>query len=257
MDEIISSIYESANFPGLDTLSKIVQKQHPNITKSYIKKWYLNQLEIQLLHNQQRTKASGHIVAFSENEMWNIDIFDLSKHWDENGNMKYIFACVDVFTRKLYAEPMTSKDGDNCAGVLQSIIMEHKVKPRTILCDSDAAYSSKAFKQVLEENEIKLNQVVVGDHNAMGIRHNMAMRLKLIFNKLFIGNKNKKWVYKLQQVVTSYKNTEHSSIGGLKPNQAQDKQYFDMLFKKFIDKFDQFKIDTLIINCTLYNFLNT
>ena len=43
MDEIISSIYESANFPGLDTLSKIVQKQHPNITKSYIKKWYLNQ----------------------------------------------------------------------------------------------------------------------------------------------------------------------------------------------------------------------
>jgi hypothetical protein len=68
----------------LETLSKIVQKQHPIITKSYIKKWYLNQLEIQLLHNQQRTKASGHIVAFSENEMWNIDIFDLSKHWAEN-----------------------------------------------------------------------------------------------------------------------------------------------------------------------------
>ena len=86
MDEIISSIFESANFTGLDTLSKRVQKQHPNITKSYIKKWYLNQLEIQLLHNQQLTKASGHIVAFSENEMWNIDRFDLSKHWAENGN---------------------------------------------------------------------------------------------------------------------------------------------------------------------------
>ena len=40
----------------------------------------------------------------------------------------------------------------------------------------------------------------------------------------------KKWVYKLQQVVTTYNNTEHSSIVGLKPNEAQDQQYFDMRF---------------------------
>ena len=46
----------------------------------------------------------------------------------------------------------------------------------------------------------------------------------------------KKRVYKLQQVVTSYNNTEHSSIGGLKPNQAQDKQYFDMLFNLNLQK---------------------
>jgi hypothetical protein len=58
--------------------------------------------------------------------MWKIVKFDLSKHWDENGNMKYIFSCVDEFTRKLLAEPMTSKDGENCAGVLQSIIMDTK-----------------------------------------------------------------------------------------------------------------------------------
>jgi hypothetical protein len=39
-----------------------------------------------------------HIVAFSENEMWNIDIFDLSKHWDENGNMKLIGELVKAHT---------------------------------------------------------------------------------------------------------------------------------------------------------------
>ena len=131
MDELIASIYESANFPGVDKLIKIVQQQQNNISKSYITKWYNNQLEVQLLHAQHKSKSSGHIVAFSENEMWNIDIFDSSKHWNENGNMKYIFACVDIFTRKLYAEPMQFKDGESCAGALQSIIMEHKHKPRT------------------------------------------------------------------------------------------------------------------------------
>jgi len=102
--------------------------------------------------------------------------------------MKYIFACVDIFTRKLYAEPMMFKDGEHCAGALQSIIMEHKHTPRTFICDSDAAYSSKAFKDVLNENKTSLNQVVVGDHNALGIIDNMAKRLKFIFIKMFIRN---------------------------------------------------------------------
>jgi len=47
MDELISSIYESANFPGVDKLIKLVHQQHKDISKSYITKWYKNQLEVQ------------------------------------------------------------------------------------------------------------------------------------------------------------------------------------------------------------------
>jgi hypothetical protein len=222
MDAIIAGIYEASNFPGVATLIKLVQKTNPTISKIYIKKWYNNQLEIQLLHKQQSTKSSGHVVAFIKNEMWNVDIYDLSKYNLENGKMKYIFACVDVFTRKAYAEPMTLKNGENCAGALQSIIMEHKVHPRVILCDSDAAYFSKAFEEVLDANKIVLNNVVVNDHKAMGIIDNFAARLKLIFSKLFIRNKNHRWANKLQTVINTYNNTPHSSIGNLTPNDAQD-----------------------------------
>jgi len=37
MDGIIEDIYESKNYPGVDTLTKYVQKERPDITKSYIK----------------------------------------------------------------------------------------------------------------------------------------------------------------------------------------------------------------------------
>ena len=84
-------------------LIKLVKKDHPGIKSTYIKKWYANQLEIQLLHQQQKQDDSGHITAFQPNEMWNIDIFDLSKHWEYNREQKYIFAVVDVFTRTAYA----------------------------------------------------------------------------------------------------------------------------------------------------------
>ena len=117
-DAIIADTYEKNNFPGRDALIKLVQKDNPGITSGYIKKWYDNQLEIQLLHKQQKQDDAGHITAFVGNEMWNVDIFDLSKHWEHNRGQKYIFAAVDVFTRKAYAEPMTAKDGDSCAGAL-------------------------------------------------------------------------------------------------------------------------------------------
>ena len=47
MDSLIESVYEKSNFPGVDTLAKLVQKQNPGISKLHIKKWYNNQLEIQ------------------------------------------------------------------------------------------------------------------------------------------------------------------------------------------------------------------
>ena len=51
---------------------------------------------------------------------------DLSMHCQDNRGMTYIFVAVDVLTRKPYVEPMANKDGDNCAGALMSIFMEHK-----------------------------------------------------------------------------------------------------------------------------------
>ena len=152
MDAIIERIYEESNFPGLATLTKLVQQKNPSITKAYIKKWHATQLDVQLLHEQQKKQPSGHVVAWGKNERWNIDIYDLSKYASENGKMRYIFAVVDVFTRKAYAEPMMMKDGASCAGALQSIIMEHKIKPKLIISDSDAAYFSKDFQAVLIKN---------------------------------------------------------------------------------------------------------
>ena len=146
--------------------------------------------------------------------------------------MKYIFAVVDVFTRKAYAEPMTNKDGDSCAGALQSIIMEHKVKPRMLLSDSDAAYTSASFKEVLEKNDIAMDNVVVGDHNAMGIIDNFAKWLKFIFTKGEVRtNRIQRCAHRLQQVVAEYNKKEHKGIGELTPNQAGQEENKELIVK--------------------------
>ena len=43
-------------------------------------------------------------------------------------------------------------------------------------------------------------------------------------------------MYKLQQVVNTYNDSPHSSLGGLTPNEAQHEKYHDMLFELNIEK---------------------
>ena len=138
---------------------------------------------------------------------------------------------VDVFTRKAYAEPMQTKDSDAVGATLQSMIMEHKLKPRVIISDSDPAYFGKTFQQVLDENGILLDTVTVGDHNAFGIVDNFAKRLKLIFAKQFIKTKNTKCVNTLQSVIKKYNNTPHSSIGKLTPNEAEKEENYPTILE--------------------------
>ena len=143
---LIDKIYSDNNYPGLSKLISLVQKNEPSISKQKIKKWYDSQLEIQLLHDKQKTNpSSGHITALLEDELWTIDIFDLSKYKAENNNFRYIFAAIDTFTRKAYCEPTQTKDSDTIGATLLSIILEHKHSPRVLLTDNDSAYGGKTF----------------------------------------------------------------------------------------------------------------
>jgi len=66
---LIDRIYEANNYPGLSKLVTLVKKVNPSITPKQIKQWFDVQLEIQLLHKQEKKEASGHIVADVKNEI--------------------------------------------------------------------------------------------------------------------------------------------------------------------------------------------
>ena len=50
------------------------------------------------------------MVAYFLNELWLMDIFDLSRYYLNNNNYKYILWCIDVVSRKAFVQPMLSKN---------------------------------------------------------------------------------------------------------------------------------------------------
>jgi len=130
LNSIIEEYYEKSNYAGLDKLYKLIKKSNSpkgnsvEITKSDVKTFLENQEQEQILKQSRKPIDQGHITAFQENEETQIDIYDLSKYSGSNRNYKYIFAMVDVFTRKLYALPMKDKSIKSTTESLNYIITE-------------------------------------------------------------------------------------------------------------------------------------
>ena len=103
MEEIILEYYNEYNFPSASKLYQILRKNNIDVKVQDVRDFVARQVDNQLLKvNPEFKKHQGHITSFIPNEVWQIDLFDLSKYNTTNNSYKWIFACVDVFTRRAY-----------------------------------------------------------------------------------------------------------------------------------------------------------
>ena len=236
MNELIAQIYEENDFPVYAKLFKLVQKVKPNIRGETIKKFLDTQASEQIFKTQKTKSAGGHIVAFSKNEVWQIDLYDIHTWEKYNDGMYFMFSCVDVFTRKLWVEPLESKSKEDVTNALMKVVLQAKDTPQVIMSDNESAFKSDTFQDFLFKHKIALDMNVVNDHNALGIIDNMAKRLKKTLGIYRNRYNNPRWVDYINKIVKTYNNSEHSAIDNITPAQAYSGMYEDEIFGINLEK---------------------
>ena len=92
---------------GLTELYKRAKIQNNNIklkdVKEFLKNKYTSQIHKPLPNRHMHFFP---ITANKENDIIQIDLMDVSNISTKNKNYKYIFVCVDVYSRKGYAIPI-------------------------------------------------------------------------------------------------------------------------------------------------------
>jgi hypothetical protein len=174
----------------------------------------------QLTKVQHQKPTDGHVVALVPNELWLMDIFDMSRYMYSNKYYRYILCAIDVFTRKVYAEAMLLKDTETVTKTFQHMLNNSHVKPDSILADQDGAFLKDEFLNLLDKDKIALNLNAHKDHKVLGIIDNFAKRLKYIFTQTFLRTKSTSWINKLYNIIRVYNNQEHSALNGVAPNDA-------------------------------------
>ena len=217
----MEEIYENNLYPNLDEFYKILKKEGLSFTKKQVKD-FLDKREEQQLTKETKTKKQdmGHIVAYFENQIWQLDIYILQKYVKNNKGYRDILACVDVFTRKAYCVPMKSKDIDDVTSAFTKILKHGS--PQVLISDSDSSFLGEKFQTLLKKYDVNHDVVPVGDHMSLGIIDRFARTIKTKFTKIFLAKKNTNWVDYLDQIVSKYNNKPHSSLGNIAPNEVSD-----------------------------------
>ena len=218
MDEFLNSIWSEHNYPAKAKLLKLAKEKRPETKPKDVDKFLDAQISYQLLKETKNLKSNlGHIVAFKINEIWQIDLYDLSRYETSNKKFKYMFAVVDVFTRYAYIIPLKNKDIESTTKALEEVLSYHKEKPFLIMSDNDSSFMGSEFQKVLVKNDIHHDPNAVGDHNALGIIDNFAKRIKRILTAQFLQTNKKNWIDIYQKIVRIYNYSPHSSLGGYTP----------------------------------------
>ena len=95
MEPFLNNIWSENNYPAKAKLLKLAKEQRPETQPKDVHMFLDSQISYQLLKESKNLKSNlGHIVAFKINEIWQIDIYDLSRYETSNKMFKYMFAVV-------------------------------------------------------------------------------------------------------------------------------------------------------------------
>ena len=91
MDQFLNSIWSENLYPAKVKLLKLAKEQRPETKPKDVEDFLNGQISYQLLKETKKLKSHlGHIVAFKINEIWQIDIYDLSRYETSNKKFKYM-----------------------------------------------------------------------------------------------------------------------------------------------------------------------
>ena len=187
------------------------------------------------LHKPFRQPTSFRkVITAGKDDLWSIDLVDMklgkSKKaealTDEekdnitlNNGYRYIFMCIDCFTRYAWAVPMKNKDMGTSWSAFDKIMKESNRKPHKVWSDEGTEFFNKLWEKKLDNLGITL--YATGNEKKAVMVERLNKTIKTWMWQIFTEQGDKKWIDIIDELLERYNNRKHSSIG-LSPAKASD-----------------------------------
>ena len=212
--EFLKSLYEKERLQligkGIQAFYKYVNLKYINIIYKDVTEFLKQQENYQLTSNINKI-VNKPIIEKRPNARWQIDLIDMSNYTNKTNKKKYIFNCVDIFSRKIWLQALKDKTAILSRNALQNIIMESNVKPDILQTDNGGEFLAE-FNEYCKDNEIKhiFSTSYTPNDNAIVERSNKEVRK--IIRAIMVENNNLNWNNILKDVEDNINNRYHSGI---------------------------------------------
>jgi len=200
--------YNPAHPAGYGSIKKL-ERALPDIEPSVIREWITYQDTI-TRHKRRKIKFPRlRIKVYTIDQQWQADLCDMKKYKTDNDGYKWLMTMIDCFSKYAWAVPLYSKEADEIIRGL-TIIFKKGRKPRKFQSDKGTEFKNAKVKAFLKKEGVKFFTADNPDIKA-AIAENFNGTLKTKMWKHFTHKKTTRYVDVLDDLVTAYNNTEHSS----------------------------------------------
>ena len=224
----LKKFYLDPKFPGSYSgaykFYQEVKNIHPKVTLKKVNE-FLKSQDAYTLHKRTRKPKFRRTLVFKPRDLWQIDLLDMQKYSKENDGYRYICVIIDRFSRYVWVKPLKNKTGKATVKALALLLMNER--PKLIQADQGTEFFNRDVKRMLEAFGPKLYHTYTDKKAAIVERFQRTLRGRL--GRLFTKRGNFKWIDKIDDIVTAYNNTHHSSIK-MKPADVDEEHIANIFF---------------------------
>lgn len=176
-------------------------------------KEFLAKQDAYTLHKPRRIRFSRR-KTYSKGigDLYQIDLVDVSKLSPYNDGMRYILTCIDVFTKRAWGISVRTKSGRDVSEAFEKILADGKCMPNMVQSDKGTEFLNSTFQSMLQRHGIKFYTSENEDLKASVVeRFNRTLKTKMY--RYFTYKNTRRYVDVLMDLLDSYNNTHHRSIG--------------------------------------------
>ena len=150
------------------------------------------------------------MYAPETDSLWEADLAFVQDVAKENDGVNYLLVVIDVLSKYVWVRPMKNKTAHSLLEAFDSILSEGR-KLEKLITDKGTQFVNESFQQYLKKKDIQFSKANNEPKVSVVERVNRTLKSKLY--RYFTAVNSLRYIDVLQDLVDSYNNTYHRSIG--------------------------------------------
>jgi hypothetical protein len=228
-DDILKA-WKDLGYPSAAKLHQHLKNQGHEISLKAVTSFTKGQPVRQVFQKSPwNKKNAGQITALRLNSRWFGDLVQETRR--ASRGYSWILAVQDVFSRKLYARPLRSKEPAEVAQALRSIFTEAGDEPDSFETDKGKEFQG-AVRTLLRQRGVEQQARHVLQRNVHATLDRAIASMRQTMSRLQTEGRTKEWADVLERAVAAYNRTSHAALGPAAPDDVGESELLQHVMQK-------------------------
>jgi hypothetical protein len=220
LEEVYTDPRKPGSFQGPEKLRRGLKKSR-DLTASVeaVKKWLQQKDTYTKFRVARKNFKRIPVIAGYIDEQWQGDLADMGNLSEENDGVRFLLVLIDVVSKFLWVEPLVNKSGEVVLTGFKSVFGRTERRPAKLQTDEGKEFLYRGLQRYLREMGVTFFTLKSDKKAALAER--VIRTLKDKISRYLNENHSNRYIDVLQDLVQSYNDTFHNSIG-MSPSEVNE-----------------------------------